>query len=86
MTRLSAVRDCTTTRDSPVERHRLHDPARGLQDGAGQPDRAAQDLEQEARVALRRRGAEGSLLLEHGAEGEQHGREDGERLTHGGPG
>ena len=69
-----------------VKRRRLHDPARGLQHHAGEPHRAVQDLEQETRVVARRRGGEGALLLEDGAQREQQSRQDGQRLTHGAPG
>ena len=83
MTRLSAVSDCTDDQRGPVERHRLHDPARGLEHRAGQPDGPVQDLEQEPRVVACGRGGERALLLEHGTEREQHGSEDGQGLTHG---
>ena len=69
-----------------VECRRLHDPAAGLQERAGQPDGAMQNLQEESRVVARRRGGESAPLLQHRAESKEHGREDGERLTHGTPG
>ena len=48
-----------------IEGHRLKHPARRLEDGAGQPDGATQNLDQEPRVVRLSRGGERALLLEH---------------------
>ena len=67
-----------------IQRRRLHDPADGLERAAGQPDGLAQDLGQEARVALGRRGLQGTALLEHGSEREAGRGDEGESSGHGG--
>ena len=65
----------------PVQGRCLEHPARRLQGHPGQPHRAAQDLEQKAGVVPR--GGHGPLLLQDGAESEEHRGEDGQRGPHG---
>ena len=80
-TRLSAVIDWTTTSEARSSAMAWTTQPVDLEDGAGQPDRPAQDLEQEPGVVSC--GGQGALLLEDGAESEEHGREDGQRRAHG---
>ena len=55
ITRLSAVRDCTTTRDARSSAVACTTQPVDCSDRAGQPDRTVQDLDQEPRVVRRGR-------------------------------
>ena len=66
-----------------VECRRLHHPTRRLERGARDPHGPVQNLHEKSWIVCRSCGGERALLLQDRAECEQHGRQDGERLTHG---
>ena len=82
MTRLRVVSDCTTISEPAVEGGGLEDPTGRLRPSAGEPDRATQDLGEEARVVTLGWGLERPLLLEDVAEREREGGEQSEKSGH----
>ena len=67
---------------TPIEGRGLQDPSRGLEEPADQPDRSAQDLDQEPGIVGAPGGLQGPLLLEHRAHREAHRGQKGHDLGH----